>query len=163
VTVAMAYAMLSTYGKQQRSISAAAAVLRGYNSVIPLSPLEKKHLVLLVACRLSCSVTLGAYSHKQNPENEYLLMHSIPAWNALRLVWGADAESRTTTRSLLVNIFEQACSKTDCVLKEGIIDCSDLIFSDPGVADPLAPIRVRMNNNNNGGATERPAKHQRTI
>ena len=99
VTVAMAYAMLSTYGKANRGISAAAAMLRGYHSVNPLLDIEKKHLVrkvvystiphaylelppslmfcnaqvLLVACRLACSVTLGAYSYQQNPENKYLV------------------------------------------------------------------------------------------
>jgi Ser/Thr protein kinase RdoA (MazF antagonist) len=76
----MAYAMLSVYGKANRSISAAAAMLRGYNSVYPLTDAERKYLVMLIACRLSCSVTLGAFSYQQNPTNQYLLLHSEPAW-----------------------------------------------------------------------------------
>jgi hypothetical protein len=76
VAIAMAYAMLSTYGKKNRSLSAAAGVLRGYNSIYPLTKLERKHLILLMVCRLACSVTLGAYSYQQNPENKYLLLHS---------------------------------------------------------------------------------------
>ena len=42
VTIAMAYGMLTTYGKANRSISAAAAILRGYNSVYPLTDMERK-------------------------------------------------------------------------------------------------------------------------
>jgi Ser/Thr protein kinase RdoA (MazF antagonist) len=47
----MAYGMLSSYGKCNRSISAAAAVLRGYHSVYPLADMELEHLLLLIACR----------------------------------------------------------------------------------------------------------------
>ena len=55
LSIAMAYSMLSVYGKKNRSISAAAAVLRGFNSVNPLSELERRHLILLVSSRLACS------------------------------------------------------------------------------------------------------------
>ena len=94
VTVAMAYAMLSTYGKANRGVSAAAAMLRGYHSVNPLLPVERKHLVLLVACRLACSTTLGAYSYQQNPANKYLLLHAEPAWKALEMLWCYDEIQR---------------------------------------------------------------------
>ena len=88
VTVAMAYAMLSTYGKANRGISAAAATLRGYHSVNPLLPVERKHLVLLLCCRLACSVTLGAYSYQKNPENKYLLFQAGSAWKSKYLFSG---------------------------------------------------------------------------
>ena len=108
----MAYAMLTTYGKSQHaSISAMAAMLRGYNSIYPLTCLEREHLVLLVVCRLACSVTLGAYSLQQNPENEaYLSLHSKPAWDALELLWGHDMERRQEMKRVLNQIFDQACS-----------------------------------------------------
>ena len=93
----MAYALLTVYGKQRRSLSAAAALLRGYNQVCPLTPAERQHLLLLIACRLSCSVTLSAYSHQQNPGNEYLLLHAKPAWEALDLIWGTDPDRRAIT------------------------------------------------------------------
>ena len=86
MTVAMAYAMLSTYAKANGGISAAAAVLRGFHTEYPLTSVEKKHLALLVACRLACSVTLGAYSYQQNPSNTYLLFHAEPAWKALEML-----------------------------------------------------------------------------
>ena len=78
-SISMAYAMLTPYGKQGRSAAAAAAFLRGFHKVFPLTNIEREHLVLLTACRLACSVTLGAYSYQQNPENKYLLLHDGPS------------------------------------------------------------------------------------
>ena len=140
LSVAMAYSMLNAYGKYRRSLSAAAAVLRGYHSVKPLSKEERSHLHLLIACRLSCSATLGAYSYAQNPGNEYLLLHATPAWNALELIWGTDLERRDGMRKTIQELFDLACSS--CVIdKGGVIDCSDLNFPDPSVTDPFASCR----------------------
>lgn len=136
----MAYAMLSTYGKKNCSISAAAALLRGYNAIEPLTSLERKHLVLLMACRLSCSVTLGAYSYQQNPENEYLLLHAEPAWKALELIWSYDADERVRFTKAINRVFEQACLYTD--YKDKTFTCYDLVFPDPSVADLLQSVRV---------------------
>lgn len=140
----MAYAMLNAYGKQRRSLSAAAAFLRGYHSVRPVTEDERKHLPLLIACRLSCSATLGAYSYAQNPGNEYLLLHATPAWNALELIWGTDAERRESFLKTIHELFDMACSSTET--EKGIIDCSDLNFPDPSVPDPLASSRSSSSN-----------------
>lgn len=139
----MAYSMLSVYAKKNRSISAAAALLRGFNSVCPLTEAERKHLRLLVACRLSCSVTLGVYSFQQNPENEYLLLHALPAWDALDLIWGTDELRREEMGSMLTRVFDLACSVHVDANAE-LIDCSDLAFPDPGVGDPMADMRVAL-------------------
>jgi hypothetical protein len=148
LSVAMAYTMLTTYGKKNRGISAAAAFLRGYSSVCSLTEEELQHLVLLIACRLSCSVTLGAYSIKQAPENEYLLLHAKPGWDALRMIWGTDPERRKKMRATLDRIFDQACSaKVDP--NDEVIDCSDLSFPDPQVADPFSDIRIKASTNGN--------------
>jgi inosine triphosphate pyrophosphatase len=104
----MAYAMLTPYGKAGRSLSAAAALLRGFNSLYPLTETERQHLVLLIACRLSCSVTLGAYSYQRNPENKYLLLHAEPAWKALELLWGKD---KAKVRGPIDALFELACQE----------------------------------------------------
>lgn len=148
LTVAMAYAMLTVYGKRNRAISAAAAFLRGYNSICSISDEERKHLVLLVACRLCCSVTLGAYSYRQNPENEYLLLHATPAWDTLELIWGTDRTRRQEIHTILNDIFEQACTVTQPMKQKGeghddddVFDCSDLSFPDPSLPDPLASMR----------------------
>jgi hypothetical protein len=145
LSVAMAYALITVYGKQRRSLSAAAALLRGYNMVCPLTEVERKHLILLMACRLSCSVTLGAYSYQQNPSNEYLLLHSAPAWNALDLIWGSDPDRRASMKTVIEDLFDQACSKKaptgDATAQ---IDCSDLAFPDPSIEDPLVKVRGKV-------------------
>mmetsp|Transcript_13619 Transcript_13619/g.32910 ORF Transcript_13619/g.32910 Transcript_13619/m.32910 type:complete len:182 (-) Transcript_13619:373-918(-) len=144
LSVAMAYAMLTTYGKMNRGISAAAAFLRGYSSVCTLTDEELRHLVLLIACRLSCSVTLGAYSYKQAPENHYLLLHAKPGWDALGMIWGTDVGRRQEMRTILDKIFEQACSTKKG--ETGVIDCSDLSFPDPQVVDPFGEMRTTQSN-----------------
>ena len=144
LSVAMAYAMLTTYGKMNRGISAAAAFLRGYSSVGTLTAEERRHLVLLIACRLSCSVTLGAYSYKQAPENHYLLLHAKPGWDALGMIWGTNLEKRKEMRATLDKIFEQACSTKNG--ETGVIDCSDLSFPNPQVVDPFGEMRAQSSN-----------------
>lgn len=140
LTIAMAYAMLSVYGKSKRSISAAAAVLRGFNAVCPLTELERKHLILLVCCRLACSATLGAYSIQQNPENEYLLLHAQPCWDALNRIWGPNEGHRQGMAKALNRIFSLAC-EGDVDPDAEIIDCSDLSFPDPCCEDALKDVR----------------------
>ena len=138
----MAYAMLNAYGKHNRSLSAASAMLRGYNGIRPLTDQERRDLPLLIACRLSCSATLGAYSYAQNPGNEYLLLHATPAWNALELIWGTDPIQRNQIQAVIHGFFDRACAKCEVDEKTGVIDCSDLNFPDPSVSDPLAGIRT---------------------
>jgi inosine triphosphate pyrophosphatase len=137
LTVGMAYALLTVFGKRGKSIAAAAAMLRGYHSIYPIQDLEKRHLHLLTACRLACSVTLGAYSLKQNPGNTYLLLHSQPAWNALELIWGYTAEHFSSMRSAFNQVFEQACQVG------GNPACTDLDMPDPRFPDVLKSIRVK--------------------
>lgn len=151
----MAYAMLTVYGKRNRMISAGAALLRGYNAVKPLTDLERRHLVLLVSCRLACSATLGAYSIQQNPENEYLLLHSKPAWDCLELIWGRDATKRQEMAKALNQVFDLACSVSH---KEGdadVLECTDLAFPDPVIVDPLSSSRASDSSNGNDRAAKR--------
>jgi len=133
--------MLTSYGRANRALSAAAAMLRGYNSVYPLTNIERKHLVLLIACRLSCSVTLGAYSYAQNPENKYLLLHSEPAWKCLELIWSYDESRRVAVAKAADRLFDQACLYSDS--RETTITCYDLVVPDPMVADLLESVRVK--------------------
>jgi len=132
-SVAMAYAMLSTYGKSGRSLSAAAAFLRGFHMTYPLTETERKCLVLLVCCRLACSVTLGAYSFKQNPKNKYLLLHAEPAWTALEFLWGLETEGASARRQEIAKatnqLFDKACSCA-VVNEKDVIDCGDLTLHD---------------------------------
>lgn len=84
--IAMAYAAVSAFGKS-KPVHAAACLLKGFISEYSLEPLEVKHLRTLAAGRLAISVTLGAYAYQKQPENEYLLIHSAPAWAALHTLW----------------------------------------------------------------------------
>jgi len=150
ISIAMAYASLSTYGKTSHSLSAAAAILRGFHSVYPLTPTERLHLRLLVAARLACSVTLGAYSHMKNPENAYLLLHAEPAWKALELFWGEGGIGGE-----IECLLDVACSvrpfHVDGVVRRGdnerveeytsVIDCTDISFPDPNVIDVFRAVR----------------------
>merc|ERR1712086_456024 len=79
-------------GKPFDPIQAASLFYAGYNIKIPLSSTEKRALHTLVACRLALSFTFGMYSAAQDPQNEYLLLHAEPAWDALKLWWDADGE-----------------------------------------------------------------------
>lgn len=135
----MAYAMMSSYGKPNRSIAAGAAILRGFHSTYPLTDVERKHLRLLVAARLSCSATLGAYSYQQNPENEYLLLHAEPAWKTLELVWGTSENVEAINR-----IFDLACDTCTIGEKDGVIHCTDIGFPDPAIIDTFRNVRVQL-------------------
>lgn len=128
--------MMSSYGKVNRSISAGAAMLRGFHSTYPLTKVERKHLRLLIAARLSCSATLGAYSYQQNPQNEYLLLHAEPAWKTLELIWGANDFAAAIDR-----VFDRACDNCTTCEKDGFVHCSDIGFPDPDVMDELSAVR----------------------
>lgn len=137
LSVAMAYAMLTAYGKQNQSIAAASALLRGYAKEYPLKDAEVQYLHLLICCRLACSVTLGAFSYQQNPGNEYLLLHAEPAWEALELIWGHEETKRAKIASTLENLFRQACNTQG----KKNVEISDLAFPDPIIPDALASLR----------------------
>jgi len=136
----MAYAMLSTYGKGGRSLSAAAAILRGFNSVYPLLENEIEYLRLFVAARLSCSVSIGAYSYQQNPENKYLLFHSEPAWRALQLIWTGGKAGQTA--NVVDNLFRRACNNMGTFDDDStLLMCTDISFPDPHFPDYMRDIR----------------------
>lgn len=160
ISIAMAYALLTNLGKAKRSLSAAASMLRGFHSTYPLTDLETKHLRLFIASRLACSVTLGAYSHQQNPENEYLLLHSQPAWDALGLLWG-QGKSGSMAKAI-DNLFRSACMVRPPAATDDVIDCSDIAMLDPDVPDALVLVRAQVtsigSDNGGDGEHEPPAK-----
>lgn len=156
VAVAMAYALITSFGKNNKSISAACALLRGLNQIYPLTSHERKHLRLLIACRLATSVTLGNYSYKLNPTNEYLLLHSKPAWDALYLIWGKDGSGAGgTTAHAVEDAFRIACDNINST-DSSIPDCADISFPDPSVVDPLASARTanKQEAPSNGNSSE---------
>jgi 4-aminobutyrate aminotransferase-like enzyme/Ser/Thr protein kinase RdoA (MazF antagonist) len=76
VAVAAAYAML---GKPD-PLQAAVAVVRGYNSVLPLDEIELEALFPLILTRLCVSVVNSAFQRHAKPENDYLTISERPAW-----------------------------------------------------------------------------------
>jgi len=131
LSVAMAYAMLSSYGKTCHSLAAASSFLRGFNSEYPLDPVEKKHLRVLVACRLACSATLGAYSYSQDPSNKYLLLHAEPCWQALEMLW------KEVPSQVVESMFALACNPP----ASDSSTTNDIAIPDPSVKDILATAR----------------------
>jgi hydroxylysine kinase len=86
IATCMCYALLSTYGKTERHLVLKALFI-SYSTIFPLLSIEMKHLRMLICMRLSLSIAIGAYSISQNPTDEYLKLHAIPAKEALQFVW----------------------------------------------------------------------------
>lgn len=142
VTTSMAYALITSYGKKDRSLSAACALLRGFHHQYKLTTDEMKHLRLLTAGRLAVSVTFGNYSFKQNPENEYLLLHAKPAWDALHLLWGDDGKGSISKS--IDNAFRLACENIHVPDGGTLPDCADISFPDPFIPDPFVASRSNI-------------------
>ena len=174
ISIAIAYAMISTYAKtNHRSISAGCAILRGFHQIYPLTSVEQSYLLLLVKIRLCCSATLGALSIHEDPTNEYLKLHSEPAWKVLELLCCSDDVDNNDGKDLdfkgknngsdsitaaIDRMFQIACcniTRTDVndTIKHNETninthyDHSDISFPDPYVIDPLASIREQLNTN----------------
>jgi 4-aminobutyrate aminotransferase-like enzyme/Ser/Thr protein kinase RdoA (MazF antagonist) len=77
--VAVVYAML---GKPD-PLQAAAAVVAGYHSEMPLTEAEIEVILPLACARLCTSVCLSAHRRREEPENAYLTVSEAPAWGAL--------------------------------------------------------------------------------
>ena len=77
--IAAAYAIL---GKAE-PLKAAAEVVRGYYSALPLVEEEVAVLYPLMAARLAVSVTNSAHRKKMKPGDAYVTVSEEPAWKAL--------------------------------------------------------------------------------
>ena len=78
--IAAAYLMLD----KADPAAAAAAVVAGYDSALPLSAQEIALLPPLIAIRLCLSVSLSAYQRAREPGKDYLSISERPAWALLR-------------------------------------------------------------------------------
>lgn len=84
--IAMAYAIMD----KPDLVATASHMVKGYCEAFPLNEAELSALYVLVAARLACSATMGAYSYAQDPGNEYLLLHAAPAFRTLSAWWALD-------------------------------------------------------------------------
>ena len=79
VAIAAAYAMLG----DKDPLSAASAVVAGYNTAFPLTEIEISLLHVLIGMRLAVSVTNSAYRKSLVPDDPYVTVSEAPAWEAL--------------------------------------------------------------------------------
>ena len=77
--VAATYAMLD----RSLPLQAAASVLRGYQSVVPLQAAEIDLAFDFICMRLCMSVCICAHQCALQPDNEYLRVDAEPAWELL--------------------------------------------------------------------------------
>jgi Ser/Thr protein kinase RdoA (MazF antagonist) len=110
IAIAMAYALLTSYGKAH-PYKALAALLAGYISLThaalaPLSQAELDCLPVLVKVRLSISVMVGACAIFKEPHNEYLKLHAVPGRAAICFL-SAQADANTLHRALFAEVQQQ--------------------------------------------------------
>ncbi|MCP4418662.1 MAG: aminotransferase class III-fold pyridoxal phosphate-dependent enzyme [Chloroflexi bacterium] len=79
LAIAAAYVSLG----KSAPLDTIAHVVNGYHTAYPLTGEEVSLLFSLIAMRLCVSVTMAAYQFTQEPENEYLQITTVPAWEAL--------------------------------------------------------------------------------
>ncbi len=79
LAIAAAYALLD----KDDPVRAAAAVVAGYASVVPLTQGEVACLWPAIRARLATSVCMAAAQRLAEPDNEYLSISEAPAWRAL--------------------------------------------------------------------------------
>ena len=122
IAIATAYAIIARYytasnespGTHCIGLSAvdiAVALTSSYNAKmttlrLPITAVEWSVLPTLIACRITVSLIIGAYSSAQDPTNEYLKLTLLPGWTALQNL-------RTTpARQLTSLLMEAACALT---------------------------------------------------
>lgn len=72
---------------QTLDISAGKYVIEGFQSIKKLTDIEKSILKICICARLAQSITLGAYSYMQDPQNDYLLVTQKPGWEIIKKLW----------------------------------------------------------------------------
>ncbi|KAK2582677.1 hypothetical protein KPH14_004951 [Odynerus spinipes] len=77
---------------ERGEIGAGKHVIEGYQSTRKLTDLEKKVLRVSVCARICQSLVMGAYSHFQDPQNNYLLITQKTGWTLLQKLWPMSEE-----------------------------------------------------------------------
>jgi len=78
-------------------------VLKGYHSIFPLNDTELKSALYISCIRLCISVTMAAWRMKLFPENTYLSVSQIRAWELLKRLENDDLNDRSQMLLELVN------------------------------------------------------------
>ncbi|XP_004674794.1 PREDICTED: hydroxylysine kinase isoform X1 [Condylura cristata] len=81
VAITIMYMMIES----KNPIQVGGHVLAGFESIIPLTAVERSALYLLVCCRFCQSLVIAAYSCQLHPENkEYIMITAKTGWKHLR-------------------------------------------------------------------------------
>ena len=91
VAIGIAYFMIGN-NLTASSVELGGHFLVGYQRHMVLTDAEFDALHILVAGRLCQSLVLGAYSHANDPQNDYLLTTAKLGWPLLEKVWGLKKE-----------------------------------------------------------------------
>ena len=121
--VALAY----TISSAENPLEAALPLLKGYNSVFPLSEKEIRLLYYCLAGRLCLSLMMSAYQKHLRPEDEYVTISEKPVWRLLqkwqtinplqaedrfRASLGLGPASRGLSPELIINLRQQHLSRS---------------------------------------------------
>lgn len=98
LAVAIAYLILD----RDDPLSVALRVVKGYNSVLPLKPLEADILMVLVRARVAMSICIAAAQQKERPEDDYLTVSQLPIERSLSVIEAVDTD-------LAAVLFRDAC------------------------------------------------------
>ena len=131
--VAAAYAVL---GKDD-PLSTAAALVAGYNRVLPLEEHELQVLFPLIAMRLAVSVVNSALGRQSRPVDPYVTISEAPAWAALNRL-------RSIPPRFARCVFRHACglepvpaaARVTTWLSAHRHEISPIIATEPGNAPP---------------------------
>ena len=99
-SVASAYAMMG----KDNPLDAAVAIVQGYHEFQPLNTSEVRVLFDLICMRLCMSVCICAHQKSTEPDNEYLKISELPAWNLLK-------QFNSVSQDFAHQVFRDACSQ----------------------------------------------------
>jgi 4-aminobutyrate aminotransferase-like enzyme/Ser/Thr protein kinase RdoA (MazF antagonist) len=131
--IAAAYAMMN----KPDPLAAAAAVVKGYAQIFPLTETELAVLYPLICVRLCISVVNSAYQRSVEPHNEYLTISEQPAWALLEQL--ADIHPR-----LAHYVLRDACQLPACPHTGAIVDW---LASNAGTLGHIVEPDLRVSNN----------------
>jgi 4-aminobutyrate aminotransferase-like enzyme/Ser/Thr protein kinase RdoA (MazF antagonist) len=111
LAIACAYAMLD----KPDPVSAAAHVVAGYHTALPLTEAELEVLFPLICTRLCVSVTNSAYRQSLRPDDEYVTISEQPAWTLLEKL-------AMVPPSLAHFTFRHACGLSPSPTSEAVVE-----------------------------------------
>lgn len=114
VGIMLAYSLLDC--KTLDPLEGAGHALAGYLKNRSLDELELSSLKMCIACRLCQSLVMGAYSHRLDPSNSYLIVSARTGWDRLKQVWNTKDEDLLKMWKNIQNMYN--CHQQESTHKE---------------------------------------------